>query len=77
MEEGFKERQKNFYFGQVFPVWKGKIVKSKSRLPRDNEPVDFPPFIIKWYKNVILSINIMNFIDIPLLVSKTYHIGYY
>ena len=56
---------------------KGKTFKIKSKLPREDEPIDVPPTIACRYKNITLSIDVMQVNKIPFLVSKAHHLGYY
>jgi hypothetical protein len=39
---------------------KGKTVKRKSKMPREDEVTDLPPSIMKEYSEVHLSIDIMH-----------------
>jgi hypothetical protein len=57
------------------PAMKGKTVKSKSKMPREDEVTDIPPSIIKEYSEVHLSIDVMHINGIKFLISCSKHIG--
>jgi hypothetical protein len=56
-------------FGPDVPAMKGKTVKSKSKMPRENKISDLPYNIIKEYSDVHLSINLMHVNGINFLIS--------
>jgi hypothetical protein len=62
-------------FGPDVPAMKGKTVKRKSRMSREDEISDLPPNIIKEYADVHLSINVMHVNGIKFLISYLKHIG--
>ena len=49
----------------------------KSKLPKDDEPIDNPPTIAHQYKDITLSIDVMQVNKISFLLSKAHYIGYY
>jgi hypothetical protein len=55
-------------FGPDVPSMKGKTVKRKSKMPREDDVSDIPPSIIKEYSNVPLSINVMHVNGIKFLI---------
>jgi hypothetical protein len=62
-------------FGPDVPAMKGKTVKRKSIMPREDDISDIPSDIIKEYSNVHLSIDIMHVNGIKFLISYSNHIG--
>jgi hypothetical protein len=62
-------------FGPDVPAMKGKTVKRKSKMPREDEISDLPSSIIKEYSNVHLSMDIMHVNGIKFLISHSKHIG--
>jgi hypothetical protein len=62
-------------FGPDVPAMKGKTVKRKSKMPREDDVSDIPPNIIKEYSNVHLSIDVMHVNGIKFLISHSKHIG--
>jgi hypothetical protein len=62
-------------FGPDVPAMKGKTVKSKSKMSREDDVSDIPPNIIKEYSDVHLSIDIMYVNGIKFLISFSKHIG--
>jgi hypothetical protein len=54
---------------------KGKTVKRKSKIAREDDVSDIPPSIIKEYYNVHLSIDVMHVNGIKFLISHSKHIG--
>jgi hypothetical protein len=62
-------------FGPDVPAMKGKTVKGKSKMPREDDVSDIPPNIIKEYSNLHLSIDIMHVNGIKFLISHSKHIG--
>jgi hypothetical protein len=62
-------------FGPDEPAMKGKTVKRKSKMPREDEISDLPPNIIKEYTDVHLSIDVMHVNGIRFLISYSKHIG--
>ena len=57
------------------PAMKGKTVKRKSIMPREDDVSDIPPSIIKEYAKVHLSIDTMHANGIKFLISHSKHIG--
>jgi hypothetical protein len=62
-------------FGPDVPSMKGKTVKRKSIMPREDDISDIPPSILKEYSTVHLSIDIMHVNGIKFLISYSNHIG--
>jgi hypothetical protein len=62
-------------FGPDVPAMKGKTVKRKSKMSREDAISDRPPSIIKEYSEVHLSIDIMHVNGIKFLLSYSKHIG--
>jgi hypothetical protein len=62
-------------YGPDVPAMKGKTVKRKSKMPREDEVTDIPPIIIKEYSEVHLSIDVMHVNGIKFLISCSKHIG--
>jgi hypothetical protein len=62
-------------FGPDVYAMKGKTVKNKSKMPREDEITDLPASIIKEYSNVHLSIDVMHVNGIKFLISYSKHIG--
>jgi hypothetical protein len=62
-------------FGPDVPSMKGKTVKRKSKMPREDDISDIPPVIMKEYSDVHLSIDIMHVNGIKFLISFSKHIG--
>ncbi|OEU10829.1 hypothetical protein FRACYDRAFT_246701 [Fragilariopsis cylindrus CCMP1102] len=62
-------------FGPDVPAMKGKTVKNKSIMPREDDVTDIPSFIMKEYSNVHLAIDIMHINGIKFLISHSKHIG--
>jgi hypothetical protein len=62
-------------FGRDVPAMKGKTVKGKSKMPREDDISSIPPNIIKEYSNGHLSIDLMHVNSIRFLISHSKHIG--
>jgi hypothetical protein len=62
-------------FGPDVHAMKGKTVKKKSKMPREDEVTDLPSTIIKEYCKVHLSIDVMHVNGIKFLISYSKHIG--
>jgi hypothetical protein len=62
-------------FGPDVPAMKGKTVKRKSKMPREDEITDLPLSIIKEYSKIHLSIDVMHVNGIKFLISYSKHIG--
>jgi hypothetical protein len=62
-------------FGPDIPAMKGKTVKRKSKMPREDDISDIPSNIIKECSNVHLSVDIMHVNGIKFLISRSKHIG--
>jgi hypothetical protein len=62
-------------YGPDVPAMKGKTVKNKSKMPREDEVTDIPASIIKEYSEVHLSIDVMHVNGIKFLISCSKHIG--
>jgi hypothetical protein len=62
-------------FGPDIPDMKGKTVKNKSKMPREDDISDIPSDIIKEYSKVHLSINVIHVNGIKFLISHSKHIG--
>jgi hypothetical protein len=62
-------------FGPDVPAMKGKTVKRKSKMPREDDIPDIPSSIINEYSNVHLSIDVMHVNGIKFLISHSKHIG--
>jgi hypothetical protein len=62
-------------FGPDVPAMKGKTVKRKSKMPREDDITDIPHTIMKEYSEVHLSIDIMHVNGIKFLISHSKHIG--
>jgi hypothetical protein len=62
-------------FGPDVPAMKGKTVKRKSKMPREDDVSDIPSNIIKEYSNRHLSIDVMHVNGIKFLISHSKHIG--
>jgi hypothetical protein len=62
-------------FGPDVPAMKGKAVKRKRKMPREDNISDIPPNIIKEYSKVNLSIDVMHVNGIKFLISHSKHIG--
>jgi hypothetical protein len=62
-------------FGPDEPAMKGKTVKSKSKMPREDDISDIPDNIIKEYSKIHLSIDVMHVNGIKFLISYSKHIG--
>jgi hypothetical protein len=62
-------------FGPDVPAMKGKTVKSKSKMPREDDISDLPYSIVKEYSDVHLSIDLMHVNGIKFLISYSKHIG--
>ncbi|OEU23519.1 hypothetical protein FRACYDRAFT_233689 [Fragilariopsis cylindrus CCMP1102] len=62
-------------FGPDVPALKGKTVKNKSIMPREDDVTDIPSFIMKEYSNIHLAIDIMHINGIKFLISHSKHIG--
>jgi hypothetical protein len=62
-------------FGPDVPAMKGKTVKRKSKMPREDDISSIPPNIIKEYSKVHLSIDVMHVNGIRFLISHSKHIG--
>jgi hypothetical protein len=61
--------------GPDVPAMKGKTVKRKSKMPREDEITDIPPAIISEYTKVHLAIDVMHVNGIKFLISYSKHIG--
>jgi hypothetical protein len=62
-------------FGPDVTAMKGKTVKRKSKIPREDDISDVPSNIIKEYSNVHLSIDVMHVNGIKFLISHSKRIG--
>jgi hypothetical protein len=62
-------------FGPDVPAMKGKTVKNKSKMPREDDISDIPYNIIKEYSKIHLSIDVMHVNGIKFLISHSKHIG--
>ena len=68
----------NKLFGSDIATLKGKKVRRKSKLPREDATIDIPPAILDQFKErITLSIDIMHVNKVSFLVSKVYHLNYY
>jgi hypothetical protein len=61
-------------YGPDVPALKGKTVKRQSKMPREDEINDIPPYISKEYCDVHLSIDVMFVNGITFLISFSKHI---
>jgi hypothetical protein len=62
-------------FGPDEHAMKGKTVKRKSKMPKEDEITDLPSTIIKEYSKVHLSIDVMHVNGIKFLISYSKHLG--
>ena len=62
-------------YGPDVAALKGKTVKQQSKMPREDESKDIPPYIAKEYHDVHLSIDVMHVNGITFLISFSKHIG--
>jgi hypothetical protein len=62
-------------FGPDVPAMKGKTVKRKRKMPREDDISDITPIIMKEYSEIHLSIDIMHVNGIKFLISHSKHIG--
>ena len=62
-------------FGPDVHAMKGKTVKKKSKMPREDDITDLPPSIIEEYSKVHLSIDVMHVNGIKFLIAYSKHIG--
>ena len=68
----------NKLFGSDIVSLKGKTVRRKSKLPREDATIRIPPAIIEHFKEgITLSIDIMHVNKVSFLVLKSYHLNYY
>ena len=68
----------NKLFGSDIASLKGKTVRRKSKLPREDSSIEIPPAIIDRFKEgITLSIDIMHVNKVSFLVSRSYHLNYY
>ena len=68
----------NKLFGSDIASLKGKTVRRKSKLPRENTNIEISPAIIEHLKEgITLSIDIMHVNKVSFLVSKSYHLNYH
>ena len=68
----------NDIFGPSVPTMKGKTVKHKSKLPREDKCVSIPPTVVEWFNDgIILLVNVMHVNKVAFLISKSYHLNYY
>ena len=68
----------NTLFGSDIASLKGKTVRKKSKLPREDATIEIPPAIIDQFKEgITLSIDIMHVNKVLFLVSKSHHLDYY
>ena len=68
----------NKLFGSDIAALKGKTVRRKIKLPREDTTIDVPPAVVDWFKEgITLSIDIMHVNKVSFLVSKAYHLSYY
>ena len=70
-------RNANRIYGKSEAMLKGKVVKQKSKLPREDEVLPLPKYIMNKLKNVTLAIDVMHVNGVPFLVSKSIHIKHY
>jgi hypothetical protein len=61
-------------YGPDVAALKGKTVKQQSKMPREDEANDVPPYITKEYCDVRLSIYVMHVNSISFLISFSKHI---
>jgi hypothetical protein len=62
-------------FGPDVSAMKGKTVKRKSKMPREDDISDIPSNITRDYSKVHLSIDVMHVNGIKFLISHSKHIG--
>ena len=68
----------NKLFWSDIAALKGKTVRRKSKLPREDATIDVPQAIVDQFKEgTTLSIDIMHVNKVSFLVSKAYHLNYY
>ena len=68
----------NKFFRSDIVALKGKTVREKSKLPREDAAIEIPPAIIDQFKkNITLSIDIMHVNKVSFLVLKSYHLNYF
>ena len=68
----------NKLFGSDIASLKGKTVRRKSKLPREDASIEISPAIIERFKEgITLSINIMHVNKVSFLVLRSYHLNYY
>ena len=56
---------------------KAKSTKSKSKLRREDGIIDLPKNVIKYMKDITLSVDIMDVNGLLLVIFKSWHIGHY
>jgi hypothetical protein len=62
-------------FGPDVPAMKGKTVKNKSKMPREDDISDIPSNIIKEYSKTHLLIDVMHDNGVKFLISHSKYIG--
>ena len=68
----------NKLFGSDMASLKGKTVRRKSKIPREDASIEISPAIIEHFKEgITLSIDVMHVNKVSYLVSKSYHLNYY
>lgn len=67
----------NRIYGRSEAMLKGKVVKQKSKLPREDEMLPLPKCIMNKLKNITLVMDLMHINGVPFLVSKSMHIRHY
>ena len=70
-------RNANRIYDKSEAMLKGKVVKHKSKLPREDEVLPLPKYIMNKLENITLAIDVMHVNGVAFLVSKSIHIRYY